>query len=124
MPHRFEQAPKPKPLRPPTKPPGPLAGRPRVPAGRRVLRLASRRPLWSLRLHKEYEMSDIVSQVSSSISGLRQEFDVIAHNMANVTTVGFKRRCNTFSKSLMAQDAGTQAGAGGGGGVGAGLVFA
>lgn len=54
-------------------------------------------------------MSDIVSQVSSSISGLRREFDVIAHNMANVSTVGFKRRCNTFSKSLMAQDTGTQA---------------
>ena len=54
-------------------------------------------------------MSDLISQVSSSIGGLNQEFNVIAHNMANVGTVGYKRRCNTFSKSLMAQGAGSEA---------------
>jgi len=54
-------------------------------------------------------MSDVVSQVSSSLSGLQREFGTIAHNLANVSTAGYKRRCNTFSKSLIAQGAGTQA---------------
>lgn len=54
-------------------------------------------------------MSDIVPQVSSAIGGLKREFSTIAHNLANVGTVGYKRRCNTFSKSLMAQGAGTKA---------------
>ena len=52
-------------------------------------------------------MSDITDQVSTSIDALTLEFDIIAHNLANVSTVGFKRRCNTFSKSLEAQDAET-----------------
>ncbi len=58
-------------------------------------------------------MSDLVSQVSSTIGGLQREFHVIAHNLANVGTVGYKRRCNTFSKSLIAQGVGTQAQANG-----------
>lgn len=58
-------------------------------------------------------MSDFVSQVSSTIGGLQREFNVIAHNLANVGTVGYKRRCNTFSKSLIAQGVGTQAQANG-----------
>jgi flagellar basal-body rod protein FlgF len=58
-------------------------------------------------------MSDIVSQASSSIGGLNREFNIIAHNLANVSTVGYKRRCNTFSNSLTAQGAGTQAEGGG-----------
>jgi len=49
-------------------------------------------------------MSDITDQVSTSIDALTLEFDIIAHNLANVSTVGFKRRCNAFSKSLEAQD--------------------
>jgi len=49
-------------------------------------------------------MSVITDQVSTSIDALTQEFDIIAHNLANVSTVGFKRRCNAFSKSLEAQD--------------------
>ena len=52
-------------------------------------------------------MSAITDQVSTSIDALTQEFDIIAHNLANVSTVGFKRRCNAFSKSLEAQDAET-----------------
>ncbi len=52
-------------------------------------------------------MSAITDQVSTSINALTQEFDIIAHNLANVSTVGFKRRCNAFSKSLEAQDAET-----------------
>ena len=55
-------------------------------------------------------MSEITSLVSSSIDGLAREFNVIAHNLANVSTVGYKRRCNAFSKSLMAQGAETGTG--------------
>jgi len=54
-------------------------------------------------------MSDLVSQVSSALSGLKQEFNIIAHNLANVETVGYKRRCNAFSKVLSAQGAGSKA---------------
>jgi flagellar basal body rod protein FlgG len=50
-------------------------------------------------------MSAITDQVSTSIDALTKEFNIIAHNLANVSTVGFKRRCNAFSKSLEAQDA-------------------
>jgi flagellar basal-body rod protein FlgF len=49
-------------------------------------------------------MADIKTQVSASINGLTREFDLIAHNLANVSTAGFKRRYNHFSKSLMAQE--------------------
>jgi flagellar basal-body rod protein FlgF len=49
-------------------------------------------------------MSEITEQVSTSIDALTKEFDIIAHNLANVSTVGFKRRCNAFSKTLEAQD--------------------
>jgi flagellar basal-body rod protein FlgF len=49
-------------------------------------------------------MSAITDQVSTSIDALTQEFNIIAHNLANVSTVGFKRRCNAFSQSLEAQD--------------------
>jgi len=52
-------------------------------------------------------MSAITDQVSTSIDALTLEFDIIAHNLANVSTTGFKRRCNAFSKSLDAQDAET-----------------
>lgn len=52
-------------------------------------------------------MPDLVSQVSTALSGLTCEFDVITHNLANVGTVGYKRRVNTFSKVLSAQGAGT-----------------
>ncbi len=52
-------------------------------------------------------MAEITSQISSTIDGLTQEFNLIAHNLANVSTAGFKRKCSTFSKSLLAQGAGT-----------------
>lgn len=48
-------------------------------------------------------MPDISSQISSTIKGLNREFDLITHNLANVSTPGFKRRYNDFSKSLTAQ---------------------
>lgn len=58
-------------------------------------------------------MTDIVPQISSALSGLRQEFNTIAHNLANISTPGFKRRCNSFSRSLAVQGTGTQEEVGG-----------
>jgi flagellar basal body rod protein FlgG len=61
--------------------------------------------LWQ---RKEFKMSDVTTQVSSSTDALIREFDIIAHNLANVSTVGYKRMCNAFSKSLEAQGTGLQ----------------
>jgi flagellar basal-body rod protein FlgF len=49
---------------------------------------------------------DSVAQVSASIDALERQFDIIAHNMANVSTVGFKRRCNSFTQAIAAQGGG------------------
>ena len=46
-------------------------------------------------------MAEITEQVGSSINALTQEFNIVANNMANVSTAGFKRRCTDFVKSLM-----------------------
>lgn len=56
-------------------------------------------------------MSDIAAQISTTIDGLTREFNIISHNLANVNTVGYKRRCNAFSQVL----AGSGAGAAGSG---------
>jgi len=53
---------------------------------------------------KRFKMSEITAQISSTIDGLTREFNIITHNLANVSTVGYKRRCNTFSKTLTAQE--------------------
>jgi len=53
-------------------------------------------------------MSEIMPQVSSSINALMREFEIITHNLANVSTVGYKRRCNAFLNSLEAQKAGKE----------------
>ncbi len=53
-------------------------------------------------------MSEITDQVSTSLDALTKEFEIITHNLANASTVGYKRRCNAFSKVLEAQEAGTQ----------------
>ena len=45
-------------------------------------------------------MSELTEQVSSSMDALMKEYEIITHNLANVSTVGFKRRCNAFSKAL------------------------
>lgn len=42
-------------------------------------------------------------QVSSSIDALMQEFYTITNNLANVSTGGFKRRCNAFTRTLQSQ---------------------
>jgi len=54
-------------------------------------------------------MPETVSQVRSAIGTLKRQFNIIAHNLANVNTVGYKRRFNAFSKALIAQGAGTAA---------------
>ncbi len=48
-------------------------------------------------------MSEITTQVGLTLDGLTREFDIITHNLANSSTAGYKRRCNTVSKSLAAQ---------------------
>jgi flagellar basal body rod protein FlgG len=50
-------------------------------------------------------MSDVGAQIGASMNALTREFDVISHNMANVSTAGFKRRCNSFTQVLAAQEA-------------------
>jgi flagellar basal body rod protein FlgG len=50
-------------------------------------------------------VTDIGAQVSASLNALTREFDIIANNMANVSTAGFKRRCNSFTQVLAAQEA-------------------
>ncbi|MBN2271158.1 MAG: flagellar hook basal-body protein [Sedimentisphaerales bacterium] len=54
-------------------------------------------------------MSDTISNVCSTLGGLKQEFNTIAHNLANIETVGYKRTCNAFSRTLAAQGVGSQA---------------
>ena len=51
-------------------------------------------------------MAEVTTQISSSINALMREFDIITHNLANVSTIGYKRRCNAFSKSLESQRTG------------------
>ncbi|MBN2314592.1 MAG: flagellar hook basal-body protein [Sedimentisphaerales bacterium] len=48
-------------------------------------------------------MASVTEQISSSIDTLTRELDIIAHNLANASTVGYKRRCNAFSKTLEQQ---------------------
>ncbi len=60
-------------------------------------------------------MTDFGAQVGASLNALTREFDIIAHNMANVGTTGFKRRCNSFTQVLAAQEAGQEQGEEGGG---------
>jgi flagellar basal-body rod protein FlgF len=59
-------------------------------------------------LYEESEVSEITDQVSSSIDALTKEFEIITHNLANVSTVGFKRRSNAFSQYFEAQEAETE----------------
>jgi flagellar basal-body rod protein FlgF len=53
-------------------------------------------------------MADTILQISASVEALTHEFEIITHNLANVSTVGYKRLCSTFSESLQAQQAGTE----------------
>ncbi|MBN1505470.1 MAG: flagellar hook basal-body protein [Sedimentisphaerales bacterium] len=53
-------------------------------------------------------MSDIGTQVSASLDALTREFDIVAHNLANANTAGYKRRCNAFTKALEGQTGGQE----------------
>jgi flagellar basal body rod protein FlgG len=53
-------------------------------------------------------MTQATTQVGSSIDSLTKELEIITHNLANASTVGFKRRCNAFSKALDAQQGGPE----------------
>ena len=56
-------------------------------------------------------MADVTAQITASLDALTREFDIIANNMANASTAGYKRRCNAFAQAL--DDlAGTQEGSG------------
>ncbi len=53
-------------------------------------------------------MGDFATQIGSRMTALTREFDIITHNLANVGTTGYKRRCNAFSKSLIVEQSGTE----------------
>ncbi len=57
-------------------------------------------------------MADAGAQVRASLKALTREFDIIAHNLANVSTAAYKRRCNAFSSVLAEQGAGDPQGGG------------
>jgi flagellar basal-body rod protein FlgF len=57
-------------------------------------------------------MSDLKTQVSSAVEGLTREYNIIANNLANISTAGFKRRCNAFSKLLDEQSSQSSSSAG------------
>lgn len=48
-------------------------------------------------------MQTVAEQVGQRVNNLMREFNIITNNLANVSTVGYKRRCNTFSQLLDAQ---------------------
>jgi flagellar basal body rod protein FlgG len=45
-------------------------------------------------------VDDITTQVSYSLEALTSEFNIIAHNLANVSTAGYKRRCSGFAEAI------------------------
>ena len=51
-------------------------------------------------------MTDINTQVKASLDALMSEYTSITHNIANVSTVGFKRQFNAVSKELAALQGG------------------
>lgn len=51
-------------------------------------------------------MADVAAQVSASLKGLTREFDTIAHNLANVSTTGYKRRLSSFAGAMADQEGG------------------
>lgn len=87
-----------------------------IPRARRMLST-------KLFLFKGSMMTDVAAQVGSTINKLTREFNIIAHNLANVSTIGYKRRSNLFSKSLEAKGAGTKTGTDGEAGLSSVLDF-
>ncbi len=48
-------------------------------------------------------MADIKAQITASQNVLMMDFDIIAHNLANASTPGYKRRTSAFATALQAQ---------------------
>ncbi len=45
-------------------------------------------------------MISSIGQITSSVDSLLKEYSTIAHNLANVSTTGFKRSVNSFTKQM------------------------
>ncbi len=48
-------------------------------------------------------MSDSIAETGSTLEALSQQYRAIAHNLANASTAGYKRRCTTFVQDLQRQ---------------------
>lgn len=55
-------------------------------------------------------MISSIGQITSSVDSLLKEYSTIAHNLANVSTTGFKRSMNSFSKQVEESNAATGTG--------------
>jgi flagellar basal-body rod protein FlgF len=55
-------------------------------------------------------MISSIEQITSSVDSLLKEYSTIAHNLANVSTSGFKRTLNSFSKQMEESDGATGTG--------------
>ena len=53
-------------------------------------------------------MTQPITQIGSSVDALTRELEIIANNVANANTTGFKRLSNAFSKVLDSQDRETE----------------
>lgn len=53
-------------------------------------------------------MTQAVTQIGSSVDALTRELEIIANNVANTNTTGFKRLSNAFSKVLDSQKGGPE----------------
>ena len=55
-------------------------------------------------------MISSIGQITSSVDSLMKEYSTIAHNLANVSTTGFKRSVNSFTKQAEESDGATGTG--------------
>ena len=68
-------------------------------------------------------MTDVAAQVSASLNALTREFDIIAHNLANVSTTGYKRRLHGFAQAMDSQSDAADGAPDGGGASAEGFDF-
>jgi flagellar basal-body rod protein FlgF len=66
---------------------------------------------------------DVGAQVSASLNALTREFDIIAHNLANASTAGYKRRMHGFSQAMDTQTSASEGTADGEAASGEGFDF-
>lgn len=57
-------------------------------------------------------MDDSTIQAAKSLAAISQQYEAIAHNLANVSTTGYKRESITFRRALTAQMAGAEGSSG------------